>query len=275
MVKRRRFPIPGLAGGGILLALAALALLAPWISPYPPGERVGRPFEPPSPRHPLGTDDVGKDLLSQLIHGSRTSLLLGTLSAAVALSVGTLVGVLAGYFGGPLDRVLMRTVDVALTVPLLPLAILLAAYIGPRLWGLILILGGLMWARPARVIRAQVLTVRTREYVLAARALGGGSWHILRHHVLPAVLPLCCAQLVLIAPTAILVEASLSFLGLGDPLRESWGTILYYAQARGAMLTGAWAWWVLPPGMLISAAALGFALLGHALEERLNPRLRP
>ncbi len=262
----------GIAGCLILGCLGALAVLAPWISPFPPDARVGRPFEPPSRRHPLGTDDIGHDILSQLIFGSRISLLLGTLSALTAISVGAAVGIVAGYFGGAVDRVLMRAVDVILTVPLLPLAILLGAYVGPGTWSLVLILGGLMWARPARVIRAQVLTVRAREHVTAARALGAGAWHILRYHLLPAVLPLCTAQLVLIAPTAILIEASLSFLGLGDPLQESWGTILYYAQARGAMLTGAWAWWVLPPGVMIGLTSLGFALIGHALERRLNPK---
>ncbi len=263
-----------LVGFWILGCLAVVAVLAPWISPFPPDERVGKPFEPPSWKHPLGTDDIGQDILSQVIYGSRVSLLLGTLSALMAVSLGAVVGAMSGYFGGHVDRLLMRVVDVVLVVPFLPLAILLAAYLGASLWNLVLVMGALMWARPARVLRARVLAAKERDHVLAAKALGGGPWHILRYHILPTLLPLCFVQFILVASTAILVEASLSFLGLGDPLQKSWGTVLYYAQSRGAMLTGAWVWWILPPGFLITVTVLGFVFAGRVLEEVANPRLR-
>ena len=169
----------------------------------------------------------------------------------------------------------MRLVDVVLTVPFLPLMVVLGAYLGPGAGTLALVIGALVWARPARVVRAAVLGEAAREYVAAARALGAGDAYLLRRHVLPGVLPLVLAELVQLAGRVILLEASLAFLGLGDPLRKSWGTVLFYAQARGASLSGAWVWWVLPPGLLIAATVLALALLGLGLERATTPRLRP
>lgn len=275
-VRQRGIRVGGVGAVGItLLALLAIAgAFAPWIAPYPPDEMTGPPFSAPSPAHLLGTNDVGQDLLSELIFGARISLTIGFLAAVMGVSIGTLVGVVAGYFGGWVDAILMRVVDIVLVVPFLPLMILLAAYLGPSLWTIILVIGALVWARPARVIRAQVLSARHLDYVDAARALGGSSRRVLRRHVLPGVLSLSLAQFILAAGTAILIEASLSFLGLGDPTAKSWGSTLYYAQVRSAFLSGAWTWWVLPAGLLITAAVLGFAFTGFALEEVLNPRLR-
>lgn len=264
----------GVIGFALLALLALGGVFAPWIAPYPPDETVGPPFSPPSGAHLLGTNDVGQDLLSELIFGVRISLTIGFLAAAVSITIGTLVGIVAGYFGGWVDAALMRLVDVILVVPFLPLMILLAAYLGPSFWNIILVIGALVWARPARVIRSQVLSLKSLDFVDAARALGGSSGRILRRHVLPGVLSLSLAQFILAAGTAILIEASLSFLGLGDPTAKSWGSTLYYAQVRSAFLSGAWKWWVLPPGLLITAAVLGFAFTGFALEESFNPRLR-
>jgi ABC-type dipeptide/oligopeptide/nickel transport system permease subunit len=264
----------GIIGIALLAVLVGAAIFAPWIAPYRPDETTGVPFSPPSRTHVLGTNDVGQDLLSELIFGVRISLTIGFLAAAVSISIGTLVGVVAGYFGGWVDAALMRLVDVILVVPFLPLMILLAAYLGPSFWNIILVIGILVWARPARVIRAQVLSLKSLDFVDAARALGAPAGRILRRHVLPGVLSLALAQFILAAGTAILIEASLSFLGLGDPTAKSWGSTLYYAQVRSAFLSGAWKWWVLPPGLLITAAVLGFAFTGFALEEILNPRLR-
>lgn len=272
----RRFRLGGVGWTGLTLmtVLVGAAILAPWIVPYDPGATTGDPFEAPSRQHWLGTNDVGQDLFSEMIVGARISLSIGFLAAAVCISLGTLVGIVAGYFGSWIDAALMRLVDVVLVIPFLPLMILLAAYLGPSFWNLILVIGLLVWGRPARVIRAQVLSLTSLDYVDAARALGATSGRILRHHILPGVLSLSLAQFILAASSAILIEASLSFLGLGDPTAKSWGSILYYAQVRSAFLTGAWVWWVLPPGLLITAAVLGFAFTGFAAEEMLNPRLR-
>lgn len=257
-----------------LLVMACIAILAPVISPYDPKAATGEPFEPPSCRHLLGTNDIGQDILSELIWGSRVSLLIGVLAALVAVTIGTAVGIVSGYFGGIVDMILMRLVDVILVIPFLPLMILLSAYLGPSFWNLIVVIGALVWARPARVIRSQVLSLRSRGYVQAAQSMRASHGYILTRHILPGVMSLGLAQFVLAASHTILIEASLSFLGLGDPLRKSWGTVLYYAQVRGAFLSGAWLWWVLPPGLLITLAVAGFAFSGYALENTFNPRLR-
>lgn len=275
--RRRRglkFGAVGLTGIALLAVLTGLGILAPWVVPYNPEETTGEPFSPPSRAHLLGTNDVGQDIFSELIYGIRISLTIGFLAASVAISIGTVVGVVAGYFSGWVDAVLMRLVDVVLVIPFLPLMILLAAYLGPSLWNIVLVIGALVWARPARVLRAQVLSLRALEFVDAARALGASSARILRRHILPGVLSLSLAQFILAASGAILIEASLSFLGLGDPTAKSWGSTLYYAQVRSAFLSGAWKWWVIPPGLLITMAVLGFAFTGFSLEEILNPRLR-
>jgi peptide/nickel transport system permease protein len=265
---------PGLVGAGLLTALTLIALFGEWLAPYDATKLTGRPFERPSATHLLGTNDIGQDILSELLVGARVSLLIGVLAAVIALLIGTFAGVIAGYYRGLPDTVLMRLVDVALVVPFVPLMVLLAAYLGQSLWNLIVVIGLLIWARPARVIRAYVLSLAERDYVLAARAIGARNGHIVLRHVLPGVLSLALAQFVLAASASMLLEASLSFLGLGDPTQKSWGTMLFYAQARSAFLSGAWLWWVVPPGLMITAAVLGFALLGLALEDALNPNVR-
>ena len=186
MIRRRsRLPIIlGLAGVAIVGALLFTAVFAPWLAPYDPTERVSRPFLPPSAQHLLGTNDVGHDLLSEIIFGSRVSLLVGLVAATVALLIGTTVGVVAGYYPKRLGSTLMRGVDVILILPFLPLLIVLAAYLGRSLLNTILVIGVLIWAEPARIIRSQVLSLRSREYVLAARSMGAPDrWTILRHIV--------------------------------------------------------------------------------------------
>ncbi|MCQ3804748.1 MAG: ABC transporter permease [Acidimicrobiia bacterium] len=262
---------PGVAGGAG--ALVFTAVLAPWLAPYDPTDRIARPFLPPSAEHLLGTNDVGHDLLSEIIYGSRVSLLVGLVAATVALLIGTSVGVVAGYYPKRLGSTLMRGVDVILILPFLPLLIVLAAYLGRSLLNTILVIGLLIWAEPARIIRSQVLSLRSREYVLAARSMGAPDrWTILRH-IVPRTALLATGSFVRAVSGAILLEAALSFLGLGDPIQKSWGSTLYWAQTRGAFLTPAWKWWVLPPGLLIMLASLGFALIAFSLEERINPRL--
>lgn len=264
----------GMLGLALLGGIVFMAIFAPWLAPYDPAKLTGQPFESPSAAHWLGTNDIGQDIFSELIYGARVSLLIGVLAAAIAMVIGTTVGLLAGYRQGPLGAGLMRVVDVVLVIPFLPLMVLLAAYLGQSIWNLIAVIGLLIWARPARVIRSQVLSLSERDYVLASRVVGAKDNRILMRGILPGVLSLALAQFVLAASGTILLEASLSFLGLGDPTQKSWGTILFYAQARNAFLTGAWVWWVLPTGLMITLTVVGFALLGFAMEEALNPRLK-
>ncbi|WP_108664126.1 ABC transporter permease [Euzebya rosea] len=273
----RRLPrlatVLGWVGGAIVVALVLIAVFAPQLAPYDPTERVGVPFSPPGADHLLGTNDVGQDLLSELIHGTRVSLLVGIVAATVAIVIGGTIGTVAGYYPRRLGATLMRGVDVVLILPFLPLLIVLAAYLGRSLITTTLVIGSLIWAGSARVIRAQVLSLRTRDYVLAAKSMGATDRWAIRRHVLPRTALLASGEFVQATASAILLEAALSFLGLGDPLQKSWGSILYWAQVRGAFFGPAWKWWVLPPGLMIMAASLGFALLAFSLEERINPRL--
>lgn len=264
----------GVVGITILAAFVVVAVFAPLIAPHDPRAQTGLPFAAPTAQHLLGTNDIGQDILSEIVYGSRVSLAIGFLAALTAVFVGSLIGILAGYFGGLIDNALMRLVDVTLALPFLPLLIVLAVFLGRGLSTTILVISLVIWARPGRVLRSQVLSVRERGYVQAARAMGGGPRHLLAHHVVAAVSPMLIAEFVRAANVAILLEASLSFLGLGDPTTKSWGTILFYATARGAFLTRAWLWWVVPTGLAISLVVLGFAFLGYALEERVDPRLR-
>ena len=268
-----RHPL-GIVGLVLLATMLVLALGADFLAPYDPTKLTGAPFERPSSGHLLGTNDIGQDILSELIHGTRISLLIGVMAAGIAVVIGTTVGLVAGYYRGLPGQILMRLVDVVLIIPFVPLMVLLAAYLGQNIWNLIVVIGLLIWARPARVIRSQVLSLAERDYVTAARAIGARGGHIVIRHLLPGVLSLALSQFVLATSSSILLEAALSFLGLGDPTHKSWGTVLYYAQARNAFLSGAWVWWVLPPGLMITASVLGFALVGFALEEALNPRLK-
>jgi oligopeptide/dipeptide ABC transporter ATP-binding protein len=267
----------GVLGAAMLLFAIVVAVFAPWIAPYDPYAPVSVTifdiFQPPSPAHPLGTDDGGKDVLSSLVYGARVSLVVGFTSAAIAIGIGALVGIVAGYRRGWLGSLLMRITDFFLVIPDLALMIVLVAIIGPSLGTIILVIGFLGWTGTARLIRAQTLSVRERKYVMRAQAVGAGDAHILRRHILPAVLPLMLANLVLVVSIAILEESSLAFLGLGDPTVISWGQMLNYAFERGAISAGAW-WALLSPGFAIVWVVLGTTLLGFALENVVNPRLR-
>ena len=261
-------------GGCILTLLLTTALAAPLLAPYDPNVRTGTPFAGPSAAHLLGTNDVGHDLLSELIYGARISLLIGIVAALAATLVGLAVGVTAGYARGWLDTVLMRLVDVVLALPILPLALVIGVFLGPGLGNQILVITLVIWAPVARELRAQVLSLRERDHIQALRAMGGSAGYVLSRHVVPAVAPLVAPQFVLGTKNAILLESSLAFLGLGDVTAKSWGTMLSLAHSRSAFLTDAWLWWVIPPGLAIAATVLAFALLGYAFEERARPTLR-
>lgn len=256
------------AGGGVLISLILIALLAPLIAPHDPTESTGPSFASPSPTHLLGTNDIGQDILSELLYGARNSLAVGGLAAALALTLGVAVGLAAGL-GRPLaEGVLMRSADLVLALPIVPLMIVIGAYFGGGAATQVIVIGGLLWAPPAREIRAQVLSLRERGPARAAVAMGAGRLHVARWHLLPPLTPLVAGQLVRAAAVAIPLEASLSFLGLGDPEAKSWGTMLHFAQVQGAVLTDAWLWWVIPPGLAIATTVVSLALLATALDGR-------
>lgn len=262
------------AGALLVAALALVALIGPLLAPYSPTARVTAPFATPSWAHPLGANDLGQDLLSQLLVSARSSLALGLLAAVAATVIGVVAGLSATLLGGLADAALMRIVDVSMALPMLPLLILLGAFVGTGRGMIVLVIALVMWARVSRVVRAQALSTRTRAYVQAARAMGGTRFYTLRRHLVPAVFPVIVPQFVRAAGSAIILDASIEFLGLGNPTVMSWGTMLYYANARNALLTDAWLWWIVPPGLSIGAAVLALGLVGYGLEERFRPRLR-
>jgi peptide/nickel transport system permease protein len=263
----------GLAGAVVLGLLISAAALAPLLAQRPPDVASGRPFEAPSTAHLLGTNDIGEDLLAQLLYGARVSLTIAILSALLAVALGMAVALVAGYRRGRVEAFLMRVVDLTLSFPFLVLVIVLAAFFGRGLLTTVAVIGAVIWARPARVLRSQVIKAREFQHVTAAVAMGATGWRVITRHLLPRIAPLAAAQFVRAANVSVMLEASLSFLGLGDPTRVSWGTILHFANARNAILTEAWPWWILPPGLALTAAVIGFAFLGYAVEEWADPRL--
>jgi peptide/nickel transport system permease protein len=220
----------------------------------------------------LGTDDAGKDVLTNLIYGSRVSLTVGFFASFITLFIGGTVGIVAGFVGGKTENFLMRLTDILLVIPDLPLMIILIALLGRKMWVIILVVGLISWTGTARVVRSQTLSVKERKFVQRARAIGAGNLYIIRRHIFPLVFPLMVVNAVLVISGIILYEATLAFLGLGDPTRLSWGQMLQFAFSRGGMSAGAW-WALVPPGMAIAWVALGLTLLGNGLERVFNPRL--
>ena len=266
----------GLAGLMILTVFTLMALFADVLVPearLSVTDAPGAPLEPPSSQFWLGTDELGRSVLDLVIQGSQISLLVGFLASAISMVIGALVGIVAGYSGGWTEVVLMRLTDWFLVIPFLPLAIVLVAVLGRGLFVIAFVIGVTAWPGTARVVRAQVLTLKERPYVERARALGASNRQIVTRHILPNVFPLIFANTILVVALAIYTEAFLSFLGLGDPFNVSWGSILESAFAEGAISLGAW-WYLVPPGLCIVLVVLAFTMCGYAFDEILDPRLR-
>jgi peptide/nickel transport system permease protein len=266
----------GMAGLLILLFFLVVAFTAPLLANSKGLNAAfakGEPLQSPSLKFPLGTDDLGRSVLTLTIWGSRISLLVGFLATILSMLIGSIVGLVAGFYGRWPETILMRLTDWFLVIPFLPLAIVLASILGRSLLIIVFVIGITSWPGTARVVRAQVLSVKERPYVERARALGAGNWHLITREILPNVFPLIFANTILVVAVAILSETTLSFLGLGDPLHVSWGTMLEFAFNGGAASTGAW-WWLVPPGVSIVLVVLAFTMCGYALDEILNPRLR-
>jgi peptide/nickel transport system permease protein len=262
-----------LVGALILLVFIALALAAPLIAPYGEHAQVGQVFQHPSRAHWLGLDDGGVDMLTLMLYGTRVSLIVGFAAALVAMLIGGTVGVLSGYFGGRTETVLMRITDYFLVIPDIPLMIIVAAIWGRSLRNIILIIGIIYWTSTARLIRAQVKSVRERSYVRRTRALGASHTRTITRHVVPQIAPLLVANTVLMVAFAIFAETAIAFLGLGDPNLTSWGLLIENAFARDAISVGAW-WAIVPPGVAVAVVIVSCTMVGTALEDALNPRLR-
>jgi peptide/nickel transport system permease protein len=266
----------GRAGLLLLGIVTIAALLGPTIWPFDPtavGADASSILQPPSAQHWLGTDELGRDVWAQFLAGARISLFVGIMATLISTVIGAGFGILAGYFMGALDSFLMAITDFFLVVPALPLMIALAAIFGQNLVIVILVIGLLSWPRTARIVRAQTLSLRQRQYVQRARSLGASNVRIIRTNITPHVGQLIVANTILVVAGCILAEATLSFIGLGDPNRISWGSSLHFAFVSGAVGRGAW-WYFLPAGLGILVVVLGFTLLGHAFERISDPRLR-
>jgi peptide/nickel transport system permease protein len=241
-----------------------------WRNPLPPSMT-------PSPYtdmvHPLGTDHIGQDVYSMMLYGARASLIVGLIASAISVVLGAAIGLAAGYFGKAADEILMRTTDFFLVLPWFPLMIVMMAILGREFIWIIVVIGITSWPSTARIVRAQVLTVKERQFIERARAIGAGDRHIISRHIMPNVMPLIFANTVLLISLAIFSESFLDFFGLGDPSVISWGTMLEGAYNFGAFYKGAW-WTIVPPGLAILAMVLSFSLVGYALDDVLNPKLR-
>jgi peptide/nickel transport system permease protein len=257
--------------GGSLVAIVVLAaLLAPWMAPFDPAvQDLPLRLDGPSPQHWFGLDELGRDILSRVLLGARVSLLVGLVVVGISATLGTAMGAIAGYYGGRVDQIISRVMDVLMAFPGLLLAIALVAVLGPSLVNVVLALTVIGWVGYARLVRGQVLRAREFEYVVAAKALGAGTWRALTRHVLPTALPAVTVQSTLGMAGAILSEAALSFLGLGvQPPTPSWGTMINGGRAHlldAPHLT-------IFPGIFLALLVLGFNFLGDGLRDRLDPR---
>ncbi len=269
----------GMAGLIILGFFFFIAIFAPllvsrcYLSPTCPQNGIA--LQPPTANYPFwfGTDDLGRPVLALTFYGARISLLVGLIGTFMTMVIGTLVGLIAGYRGGWVEKILMSFTDWILVIPFLPLAIVLATLLGPSFITITVVIAVTSWPSTARIIRAEVLSLKTRGYVERSRALGAKDRVLVIKHILPNVAPLVFANTILIVAVVILSESTLAFLGLGDPLHASWGKLLEDAFGGGATYAGNW-WWIIPPGLCIVLVVLSFTMIGYALDDILNPKLR-
>lgn len=264
----------GRAGLTLMGFFFLFGLGAPWWATHAPEALAGPSLQPPDGRFWLGTNDIGQDLFSQFVYGTRQSLFLGLLGGLGATVVGVLTGVLAGFASGPLARWTDRLIYVFLAIPDLPLMLLVAAWLGPGNANILLVIILLSWPVEARIIRAQAVMLRQRPHIEAARFFGAGLGYLLRRHVLTELFPLMLSGFILQSSRAFMLEAGLAFLGLGDPTAKSWGMIIRHAlNYKAIYFTDAWLWWLLPPGLAISLVILSLNWMGFALEALADRRL--
>ena len=258
----------------ILTAMILIAILAPVLAPHSPTSTSFAPYEGPSGSNWLGTTGNGNDVFSQIVYGARVSLLVGLVAGAAATLVAMTIGLVAGYRPGVVDEVLSFLTNLALVIPGLPLMIILAAYVPNRsIWTIVIVVALTSWATGARVVRSQATSIREREYVTSAVFSGEGLFRIVFREILPNMTSMVAGSFFSAATAAVMAEASLEFLGLGNPNTVSWGTILYYAQQQNAMLTGSWVL-VFAPGLMIALLAVSFTLINFGVDALSNPRLR-
>ena len=243
------------------------------ISIHPYDTPSGSSLEAPGKGHWLGTDDLGIDIWAQICFGARISMVVGLGTALLAGLGGSVIGMLSGYYGGIVDRIIMRITDLTIVLPELPVMIVLGAFFGPSVGNIILVLALFSWTVPARITRARVLAVKQEKYITAARSYGAGFRHMVSRHLLPAALPLVMVSVIRLTGRAIVAEASLAFLGLGDPTSKSWGLVINHAiNFKGIYYTDYWQWWLASPVIAITALVAAIAFLGRDAERLVNSK---
>ena len=270
----KRFSLEGKVALVILIVFLLLGLLGAGISPYSHRIPSGKPLEAPSIEHLLGTDDLGIDILSQIIHGTRTSLIIGISSALFAGIGGSLIGAVAGYYGGRIDSIVARIIDVFLVIPDLPLIILFSTFLGPSIKNIIIVISILSWTRPARIIRSKVISLKEEDYILVAKSYGASFPYLFKNHFIYGIYPIMVVSIIRLISRGIIAEASLSFLGLGDPTSKSWGLLLHHSiNFRGIYYTEFWKWWVMSPLLVIIFFVLSISFVSRDLETVLNEKI--
>ncbi len=259
----------------LIILFLIIAIFASYLTAYSPHSSSGPNLSAPNGKHLLGTDELGVDLWAQIAYGARISLLVGFGTAFLAALGGGILGIIAGYLGGWTDKILMRLIDIIIVLPDLPVMIVLAAFFGPSLFNIILVLTLFSWVKPARIVRSQVLMLKEQSYIKSAESYGASSWYLIKKHFLPEVSPLLVVSIIKLSGRAIVAEAGLSFLGLGDPTSKSWGLIIHHAlNFEGIYYTPFWKWWLLYPWLALTLLIVSLAFIGRDLERIADPRLK-
>jgi peptide/nickel transport system permease protein len=261
-----------LSGLAMLALIVFMAIFAPLLSDYSPDDYTGRFFSPPSMDHLLGTDSMGQDIWSRLLYGARTSLFVAVAVAVISSAFSVFIGATSALLGGFYNRFWMRTVDVIISIPAIIVMILVAAYLHPSMQLLIILLSFFSWPRGARIVRSQVISLKERRYIYAARIFGAGQGHILKRHIIPDLAPIITALMIQDARRAVFMEAGLAFLGVSDPRIISWGKMMH--QALGFTYLNVWEWWLVATGLALSLTLVGLSFLGFSLETAMDPRLQ-
>jgi peptide/nickel transport system permease protein len=260
------------ASVAILCVYFAIALCAPLITPFGPTEITGKTLQPPGDGHPLGTNNLGQDIFSQLVYGARVTLLFGFCSALLSVMISTTVGIVIGYYGGLLDEIVSRSIDIFMPIPLFPLLIVLTTFFSPGVLQVSLLMGILSSVYGIRIIRVQALTLTQASFVEGARAIGATDFHIMTRHILPNVMPVVMVKFVSSSQHLLVMGVGLSFIGLWDTTTVDWGTMIQNSYSSGGLALGLW-WWLLPPGIAVVGISLALAMIGYSFEEKFNPRV--
>ncbi len=269
----KKITVMGRMGIAIITVVLFLGVFSGWLSLHPHNIPSGASLEPPGVAHLLGTDDLGIDLWAQICFGARISIIVGFGTALLAGIGGSIIGIFSGYFGGLVDKLIMRITDIMIAMPDLPVMIVLGAFFGPSVKNIIIVLALFSWTGPARIVRSKVLSVKQEKYVAAAKSYGAGFWHLTLRHFLPGILPLVMVSVIRLVSRAIVAEAGLAFLGLGDPTSKSWGLILNHAiNFRGIYFTEYWKWWLVSPIVAITLLVTAIAFIGRDIEKIVNSK---